>query len=135
MNRMERRAIRIVELEEDLADVKKALTDFIWPPDETPEQRNQKILKAAALAGCERPCFTESSGGQEDGGASDKIVIARKVLDELKERFARGVEDIQKRREIPIMPSHQFDSLIESLFPEFYNGDFPEDGDNTQFGP
>ena len=55
LNRQDRRAIKIVELMEELDVAKKIIADFVWPPDATEDQRTRSLQKAANFAGCTVP--------------------------------------------------------------------------------
>ena len=50
-----KRAIKIVELQEELEKAKKIITEFIWPSDMAEEQRYEFEADAARVAGCSVP--------------------------------------------------------------------------------
>ena len=51
--KLEKRAIKIVELQEELEVAKKILHDFVFPPDGTEEERQRLLKKAARFIGTE----------------------------------------------------------------------------------
>jgi len=57
MNLIDKRAIKIVQLQEELEEAKKIITDFVWPSDGTKESRQRFEQKAARFAGCTVPIF------------------------------------------------------------------------------
>jgi hypothetical protein len=59
MNKAEKRAIKIIELQEELEQAKAIIEGFVWPPDATREQRESAIKHAARFAGCVVPLFDD----------------------------------------------------------------------------
>jgi len=55
---IDRRAIKITQLSEDLEEAKGIIAEFVWPPDSTEEQRRKMTIRAARFAGCEIPIFS-----------------------------------------------------------------------------
>jgi len=64
MNKADRRAIKITELNEELTRAKEIIEKFVWPPDDTAEGRQDFLQKAAMFAGCTIPHFV--GGGESD---------------------------------------------------------------------
>ena len=64
MNKADKRAIKITELNEELERAKAIIAEFVWPPDATTEQRQDFLQKAAMFAGCSIPHF--SADGESD---------------------------------------------------------------------
>lgn len=57
MNLIDKRAIKIVQLQEELEEAKKIITEFVWPGDGGKESRQRFEQKAARFAGCTVPIF------------------------------------------------------------------------------
>lgn len=57
MNLIDKRAIKIVQLQEELEEAKKIITEFVWPGDSTKESSQRFKQKAARFAGCTVPIF------------------------------------------------------------------------------
>ena len=55
-----KRAIKIVELSEELDQAKKIITEFVWPSDMDEKQRQRYLIKCAKFAGCSIPKFGNS---------------------------------------------------------------------------
>lgn len=73
LNLIDKRAIKIVHLQEELEEAKKIITEFVWPGDSTKESRQRFERKAARFAGCTEPTFVgqpEQPNSLDDGGAS-----------------------------------------------------------------
>lgn len=61
MSLLEKRAIRITELTEELEEAKQIIWEFVWAPDYTTEGRQKFIQRAAKFAGCTVPLFKAES--------------------------------------------------------------------------
>jgi len=57
MNLLDKRAIKIVQLQEELEEAKRIITEFVWPGDGTKESNQRFQQKAARFAGCTVPIF------------------------------------------------------------------------------
>ena len=57
MNLIDKRAIKIVQLQEELEEAKRIITEFVWPGDGTKESNQRFQQKAARFAGCTVPIF------------------------------------------------------------------------------
>ena len=57
MNLIDKRAIKIVQLQEELEEAKRIITEFVWPGDGTKESHQRFQQKAARFAGCTVPIF------------------------------------------------------------------------------
>ena len=64
MNKADKRAIKITELNEELERAKAIIAEFVWPPDDTTKGRQDFLQKAAMFAGCSIPHFV--AGGESD---------------------------------------------------------------------
>lgn len=51
ITKLEKRAIKIVELQEELEEAKRIITEFIWPGDCTKETHQKFLKKAARFVG------------------------------------------------------------------------------------
>lgn len=60
MNLIDKRAIKITELSEELEEAKKIISSFIWPSDMDDASRKKHIVKCAKFAGCTIPVFSDS---------------------------------------------------------------------------
>jgi len=65
MTKTDKRAVKIVELLEELEEAKKIISNLVWPPDATTEQHQAFIVRAAHFAGCSIPQYN-SSGEQDE---------------------------------------------------------------------
>ena len=61
MNLSDKRAIKIVQLQEELEEAKRIITEFVWPGDGIKESRQRFEQKAARFAGCTAPIFDGQS--------------------------------------------------------------------------
>lgn len=66
MTLLEKRAIKIVELQEELAEAKKIIGDFVWPQDATKQQRQAFEIRAARFAGVGVPVFSDDQESDEE---------------------------------------------------------------------
>jgi len=57
MNLIDKRAIKIVQLQEELEEAKRIITELVWPGDSTRESHQRFEQKAARFAGCTVPTF------------------------------------------------------------------------------
>lgn len=71
MNLSDKRAIKIVQLQEELEEARKIITDFVWPGDSTKESRQHFEQKAARFAGCTIPTFDGQPERANAGGATE----------------------------------------------------------------
>ena len=62
MTKAETRAVKIVELQEELDAAKRIIGEFVWPGDSTPEQRQEFVQRSARFAGLTVPVY---KGGEE----------------------------------------------------------------------
>jgi len=69
MNKADKRAIKITELNEELERAKGIIAEFVWPPDATPEQRQDFVQKAAMFAGCTIPHFAADGESETPNSA------------------------------------------------------------------
>lgn len=70
MNKLDKRAIKITELGEQLEEAKRIIHDFVWPPDSTREDVQRHMRIAAQFCGCKVPDFTQTSeerSSKDDG--------------------------------------------------------------------
>lgn len=64
MTKTEARAVRIVELQEELTEAKRIIGEFVWQDDSTPEQRQAFVQRAARFAGVTVPAYKDN--GKQD---------------------------------------------------------------------
>jgi len=64
MTKAEVRAVKIVELQEELAEAKRIIGEFVWPGDATAEQRQEFVRRSARFAGVTVPVYT--AAGEQD---------------------------------------------------------------------
>jgi hypothetical protein len=55
ITKLEKRAIKIVELQEELETTKEYLREFVWPGDCSPEEHKRFIRKVERFLGYNRP--------------------------------------------------------------------------------
>jgi hypothetical protein len=99
MNLIDKRAIKIVQLQEELEEAKKIITDFVWPGDGTKESRQRFEQKAARFAGCTVPIF----GGEPERSnslANTKIEDAA-LLDDAADECCPPAKPIQYTGHVP----------------------------------
>ena len=56
---LEKRAIKITELTEELEEAKRIIRDFVWPGDCDEAGRRRFITKAARFAGATEPVWSD----------------------------------------------------------------------------
>ncbi|MFW5803745.1 MAG: hypothetical protein ACOCWG_00775 [bacterium] len=66
MQLSDKRAIKIVELQEQLDEAKKIIEEFVWPSDATSGQRRRFSHRAALFAGCQIPQYKASEDQNEN---------------------------------------------------------------------
>ena len=64
MAKAETRAVKIVELQEELAEANRIIGEFVWPGDATTEQRQAFVQQAARFAKVTVPMYKD--GGERD---------------------------------------------------------------------
>ena len=62
MTLLEKRAIKITELYEELSEARKIISEFVWPGDGSLESHQKFLKKAAKFANCQIPSFGTSEG-------------------------------------------------------------------------
>jgi len=63
MTKAEVRAVKIVELQEELTEAKRIIGEFVWPGDATEEQRQEFVRRSARFAGVIVPVY---KAGEQD---------------------------------------------------------------------
>lgn len=66
MTLLEKRAIKITELQEQLEEAKNIIARFVWPSDCTTESNQKFKQHAARFAGCEIPQYKQSDEAESD---------------------------------------------------------------------
>jgi hypothetical protein len=116
MNLINKRAIKIVQLQEELEEAKQIITEFVWPGDGTKESHQRFQQKAARFAGCTVPIFdgqperpnsleniqspTGNDSQQGKGGEGEMKTKELKEVDEVKNEIKRREAVAQVWREI-----------------------------------
>lgn len=59
MTLLEKRALKIVQLQEELEEAKRIISQFVWPPDGDTKSNQKFQINAAKFAGCTIPVFCE----------------------------------------------------------------------------
>jgi hypothetical protein len=62
MNLIDKRAIKIVELQEKLEEANKIIQNFVWPSDYTKEEHQRFLKQAAKFIGGPVPIFSSLEG-------------------------------------------------------------------------
>ena len=65
MTKLEKRAIQITELNEELAEAKKIIERLIWQCDDTVEGHQRFNQRAARFAGCQVPKYDDTQSEPE----------------------------------------------------------------------
>lgn len=68
LSKSEERAVKIVELQEELEQAKRIIEHFVWPPDATKEQHQAFVQKAARFAGVPIPQYLSETEQNEQTG-------------------------------------------------------------------
>lgn len=68
MTKAEARAVKIVELQEELAEAKRIIGEFVWPGDDTTEQRQAFVQRSARFAGVTVPQYQDNGKQDECAG-------------------------------------------------------------------
>ena len=68
MTKAETRAVKIVELQEELDEAKRIIGEFVWPGDATTEQRQAFVRRAARFAAVTVPSYKDDGKQDEASG-------------------------------------------------------------------
>lgn len=68
MTKTEARAVRIVELQEELTEAKRIIGEFVWQGDSSQGQRQAFVQRAARFAGVIVPSYNDNGKQDERAG-------------------------------------------------------------------
>ena len=77
MTKAETRAVKIVELQEELDEAKRIIGEFVWQGDATTEQRQAFVRRAARFAAVTVPSYKDDGKQDEVSGNTPNDRVER----------------------------------------------------------
>ncbi len=115
MTLADKRALRIVNLQEEIEEAKKIIKEFVWPGDATEEQRRAYKQRAARFAGITVPQYDDNKAA-EGGYYGNCVEADRDMWKRRYQRLRDAVEPV--RQQLPgrsLEPLHLTISAEEAV--------------------